>query len=197
MTSTTSPDHSTLLHDVADHRRQAQQLLGQTGHTTHAPTRIQAALAHAMTGLLIATETAVTALLGAQQPRRDATATTAWVRVFHNNENRTWYSTGYQDGQAVTLVFAFPRAEPADGSIDDLTLAEGVFTLLSTGEDPASGTTSGTADLYARLGNRPPAVADVIAIGERYFSCDEVDWHELDAPPRVDQHAKPGTVPLM
>ncbi len=135
------PDFEALLTNLATHREQAEYLLGNTGPMSHQATLIQAAIAHAMTGLLLVAEEmtaerAADADPAAEVPATTATEpvvqdappprTTARMRVFHNNHPRDAFPGGYVPGQSVTEVYACDENDVGP-DVDDLDLADRVF----------------------------------------------------------------------
>lgn len=206
MTSTTPnpPDFAGLLVQLGSHRQQAQQMLSQAGPITHQATLLQGAIAHSLAGLLLVAE-AMTAERAAELVATDdvptepeaapRARTTARVRVFLNNAFGGSYLRGYQAGNTVTEVFAYDETD-LDAEIDDLALAERAFELLNIGDDPSFGTPDQRAVDYRGRGNRSLSVGDVIAIDERFWSCDSVGWRELDEQPVIQQRWEHGIAPL-
>ena len=133
------------------------------------------------------------------QPMSDSAPrerTTARVRVFHNNEVPESFLRGYETGQTVTEVFAFDETNFDPKIHDHLSLAEHAFELLNIGDDPEFGTPDQRAVDYRRRGNRSLSVGDVLAIDERFLSCDRIGFRELDQPPAIQQLRQHGTTPL-
>jgi hypothetical protein len=200
----TPPDFAALLANLASHRQQAQDMLGQAGPSTHHATLIQGAIAHAMTGLLLVAE-AMTAELAAELAATDDVLTepeaaprertTARVRVFLNNAFGGSFLRGYQAGNTVTEVFAYDETN-LDAETDDLVLAERAFELLNIGDDPSFGAPDQRAVDYRCRGNRSLSVGDVIAIDDRFWSCDSFGWRELDEQPVIQQRWEHGIAPL-
>jgi len=118
------------------------------------------------------------------------------VRVFHNNHVHEKYLRGYEPGQTVTEVFVYTTAPKADTHDHDQSLATEAFELLNIGDDPQFGTPDPRAVAYRAPGNRSLSVGDVIAIDDRFYSCDSRGWRELTEQPPVEQRAAHGTTPL-
>jgi hypothetical protein len=204
------PDFAALLTNLATHREQAEHLLSKTGPITYQGTLVQAAIAHALTGLLLVAEGTTAARAAQAAPTAEVPTepvpdpvvedarpprTTARVRVFHNNHPREAFPGGYVPGQSVTEVYACDETDVGP-DVDDRCLADRAFQLFNVGDDPAFGEPDPRALVYRERGNRSLSVGDVVGIDDRFYSCDSFGWSEMTERPLIQQQHNDGTTPL-
>ncbi|UUV32107.1 hypothetical protein NQK81_01280 [Amycolatopsis roodepoortensis] len=124
-------------------------------------------------------------------PADEPTAVT--VRVFHNNRRyRHEFTRGLEPGDTVTEVFVYTVR--LRRFMHEHELADEAVQLCS--DDSCLRTLDRRAADYSARGNRPLLTGDVIAIDGRFHAYNPFGWHELPAPPPLEQVTRSGTRPL-
>jgi hypothetical protein len=111
--------------------------------------------------------------------------TAVTITIYHNVRGESGsqeraYVDGYKPGDPVTPVFVC-AVHRVSRAVSDMALADFVFGVGNKDEDFAGGYERELIRRYRAQRVRSVSKGDVVAVGNRIYSCDSVGWTELPA----------------